>query len=92
MNARVSFALSGELALFAMLSALLFGRRKKIAQRNAWRGAMRFAYALVLCAIAITFMSGCGGGGSSPQTTMINVTGTAGTQTVSIPVTVISKN
>ena len=92
MNARVSFALSGELALFAMLSALLFGRRKKIAQRNAWRGAMRFAYALVLCAIAITFMSGCGGGGSSPQTTMINVTGTAGTQTVSIPVTVITKN
>jgi len=77
-------ALAGELALLV----LLFTRRKKIVSH----GALRFAYAILLCAIAVTFMSGCSGNGPSAQMTTITVNATGGTQTASTTLTVTTRN
>jgi predicted secreted protein len=82
--ARVAlFALGGEL----MLVGLLFTRRKKLLAHSSGR----LAFALLVGAIAITFMTGCAG--SLPtQTTTVTVSATAGTQTVTTSLNVTLPN
>jgi uncharacterized protein YggE len=77
------FALGGEL----MLVGLLFTRRKKLLAHSSGR----LAFALLVGAIAITFMTGCAG--SLPtQTTTVTVSATAGTQTVTTSLNVTLPN
>jgi hypothetical protein len=82
---RVAFALGGELFV---LGLLLTTRRKKFLAY----GTGRFAYALVLCALAVTLMAGCGSNNSSPQSTTITVTASSGTQSATTIVDVSYKN
>ena len=83
MNRGYAIAFGGELTLFG----LLFTRRKKLFARAVGRTA----FALIVGAMAITFMTGCAG--SSPtQTTTITVNATAGATTVSVPLTVTLPN
>jgi hypothetical protein len=67
-----AFAFAGELGLLG----LLFVRRKRVLAH----GTGRLAFAVLVCATAITVMAGCSG--TQPtQSATITVTGTAGTQT-----------
>ncbi len=75
-----AFAFGGELALFG----LLFTRRRRLFAY----GAGRVAFAVMVCALAITFMAGCSGG-SGTQMVSVSVNATSGTQTVSTPISVI---
>ncbi len=83
MNRAYAIAFGGELTLFG----LFFTRRKKLLAQAFGRTA----FALIVGAMAITFMTGCAG--SSPtQTTTITVNATAGATTVSVPLTVTLPN
>jgi hypothetical protein len=75
-------------AVEMLLAALLLTRRKKLVSSLAGR----LAYAVILFAFAWTALSGCAGGIPAPQTTSITVSATSGTQTVTLPVTVVVSN
>jgi hypothetical protein len=78
-----SFACGGELLALALLS---ISRRKNAPRAIA--AHTRLAYAVVVCALAVTVMAGCSGNGSSPQSTTISVNATSGITVVSTPISV----
>ena len=78
------FAFGGELALLGLLFVAPISRRK----RALTYGAGRLAFAVLVGALAITFMTGCSGG-SGTQMGSVTVNATSGTQTASTQVSVI---
>jgi hypothetical protein len=79
---RFAFVFGAELLALALLAT-----RRKRGLRLPATSASRLAYAVLLCAVVITAMAGCSGGGG-PVTNVLTVNATSGSTVVSTTITV----
>ena len=79
---RFAIVFGGELLALALLAS-----RRKRGLRLPATSASRLAYAVLLCAVAVTAMAGCSGGGG-PVTNVLTVNATSGSTVVSTTITV----